>query len=126
MKAILKILVLTLAILMSVITITAAEVNKTKNNNFEVTPPEDTIFTEIQQKNIIDYLTKNKELPVSKGLTCILFGHDTAIERWTLTYHKEHASAPRCIRNVYDVSACSRCDYMASDLVLSIRVFCCS
>jgi len=125
MKTMAKSLMITMVMLMCILSITAVE-GYTKHSNVEVEPPENTSFTIAQQQNIIDYLVYKKETPAPKGLTCFLFGHSLTLERWSVTYHLEHSTAPKCIRNVYDVSYCSRCDYITSELVSTVRVFCCS
>ena len=60
------------------------------------------------------------------GLTCTLFGHKLETTVTTTITHKARATAPRCLRQYYDYSSCTRCDYEASTLKSSSYIHCCA
>lgn len=62
------------------------------------------------------------------GLTCTLFGHDIYTTKATRWDHKKFATAPRCLRETFDIEDCQRdgCDYLVRTLTESTRVNCCS
>jgi hypothetical protein len=59
------------------------------------------------------------------NLICTLFGHDLSTTTVTATHHKVNVHDPRCLVEVYHVSACSRCNYTNPELVGSVYIFCC-
>lgn len=59
------------------------------------------------------------------GLTCTLFGHDLEIGTTYTITHKARATEPRCLKQTYNYSACTRCDYEASTLISSTYIYCC-
>ena len=60
------------------------------------------------------------------GLTCTLFGHKLETTTTTKITHKARTTAPRCLKQVYNYSACTRCDYETSTLQSSSYIYCCS
>ena len=60
------------------------------------------------------------------GLTCTLFGHKLETTTTYTITHKARSTAPRCLKQYYDYSACTRCDYEASTLKSSTYIHCCS
>ncbi len=59
------------------------------------------------------------------GLTCTLFGHKLESEIVVTIEHKVYPTSPRCLRTVYEVFHCTRCDYVESNFVSSIYLVCC-
>lgn len=59
------------------------------------------------------------------NIICTLFGHDLSTTAVTATHHKVHVHNPRCLVELYHVTACSRCNYTDAELVTSVFVFCC-
>ncbi len=60
------------------------------------------------------------------GLLCDILGHNLETTTATEITHKVNTSAPRCLRRIYKVSACSRCDYSTKTLTSSEYIFCCA
>lgn len=56
---------------------------------------------------------------------CSVFGHNIKTSSVETITHKERATAPRCLRRIYDVEACTRCDYTSSTLISSLYIQCC-
>lgn len=60
------------------------------------------------------------------GLGCTLFGHDLVTEGAFVTYHKQRASEPRCLRKTYEITYCEDCDdYYEEVLLFSYYIPCC-
>jgi len=61
-----------------------------------------------------------------ENLICTLFGHNLeGPVTVTATHHKVRQYAPRCLKEVYHVSYCTRCDYTESELHNDFYIFCC-
>jgi hypothetical protein len=59
------------------------------------------------------------------NIICTLFGHDLSTTTVTATHHKVHVHNPRCLVELYHVTACSRCNYTDPELVGSVFIVCC-
>lgn len=59
------------------------------------------------------------------NIICTIFGHNLSTTTVTATHHKVHVYNPRCLVEIYDVTACSRCNYTDAELVGSLYIFCC-
>lgn len=59
------------------------------------------------------------------NIICTLFGHDLSTTTVTATHHKVLVHEPRCLVEIYDVTACSRCNYTDAELVGSVFICCC-
>lgn len=59
------------------------------------------------------------------NIICTLFGHDLSTTTVTATHHKVHVHEPRCLVEIYHVTACSRCNYTDPQLVGSGFICCC-
>jgi hypothetical protein len=59
------------------------------------------------------------------NIICTLFGHDLSTTTVTATHHKAKPHEPRCLMEVYHVTACSRCNYTDPELVGSVFIVCC-
>ena len=59
------------------------------------------------------------------NIVCTIFGHKLSTTTVTATHHKVLPYDPRCLLEIYDVTACSRCDYTDAVLVHSTYILCC-
>ena len=59
------------------------------------------------------------------GLLCSILGHEEETSLQTVIVHKTRATSPRCDKNVYQITTCSRCGYMVETLVRSSKYVCC-
>jgi len=74
----------------------------------------------------INYSSSSIPAPtLPDNIICTLFGHDLSTTTVTATHHKVHVYNPRCLVEIYHVTACSRCNYTDSELITSVYVFCC-
>jgi hypothetical protein len=61
-----------------------------------------------------------------ENIICSIFGHNLApTGTVTVTHHKAKTYNPRCLKDVYHVVYCTRCDYAMEELYDSFYVFCC-
>ena len=58
------------------------------------------------------------------NIICSLFGHDLAYSTVTVTHHKVRIYDPRCLKELYDVTYCTRCDYTVENFVGSGYISC--
>lgn len=59
------------------------------------------------------------------NIICTIFGHDLSTSTVTATHHKVHVHEPRCLMELYHVTACSRCNYTDAELIGSAFICCC-
>lgn len=59
------------------------------------------------------------------GLMCTLFGHKTEQNTVGVITHKVRTSSPRCKRELYLVTTCTRCDYQEQELTSTSYIVCC-
>ncbi len=78
-----------------------------------------------RNKFIAHYFECEDDGTVAYGLTCTLFGHNLESSVVTAITHKASATAPRCLRETFDVETCSRCDYTNSTLIDATYIYCC-
>ncbi len=123
MKNIFRATILILLIAMSCMSSFA--LNPTYDSH-EVIFASDSAFTEIQKQNIINHFIGTDDHVASVQCILCLFGHNLTTERIEYITHRYYESAPRCLRETYDVSTCSRCDYTSSTFVSSVRIGCCT
>lgn len=100
--------------------------------NVEVLFDSTSIFSDEQREAIAGVLAGvSEDGPVNGGattygLTCTLFGHKLESEMVVTITHKVNETAPRCEKTVYQVFHCTRCDYVESNFVSSVYIYCCN
>ncbi len=86
----------------------------------------DNNLTKEQQKAVAEKLVSDEyDLTQTYGLGCTLFGHDYKYTTVSVIRHKVRTSAPKCIKDMYDVTYCEDCDYTEQTLTGSINIYCC-
>lgn len=80
---------------------------------------------EFRSKAIAHYFNHDDEIAATYGLICTLFGHKLESSVVTTITHKVSATAPRCLRETYEMEVCSRCDYTNPILISSSYISCC-
>lgn len=87
---------------------------------------EDSELSYEKQQFIADKLVNGYVEPeVSTYSWCWLTGHDKVSESVSVITHKLNDKNPRCMRETYEVTTCTKCDYYNQDLVSTIYIFCC-
>ena len=80
---------------------------------------------EYRSKVIAHYFSHENDGATAYGLTCTLFGHKLESSVVSAITHKVRATDPRCLRERYNMQACSRCDYVTQSLIDSSYISCC-
>ena len=80
---------------------------------------------DFRNKAIAHYFNHEDDSAAVYGLTCTLLGHKIESSVITAVKHKVSSTAPRCLRETYNVETCSRCDYTSSTLISSVYISCC-
>ena len=98
------------------------------NSDIEIIIENESVSAETKTKIEKYYSTENHndDGATTYGLTCTLLGHKIESSTVSVVSHKVSATAPRCLKKIYDYEACTRCDYESSDLITSSYIFCCS
>lgn len=81
---------------------------------------------EFRDKFILNYFNGEDDGTATYGLMCTLFGHKIETTTVAAVTHKAKATSPRCLREIYDVDNCTRCDYNKSTLVTRSYIVCCA
>lgn len=89
---------------------------------------DDTSISEAKRQQIADSLVYGTE--DEDGATvlswCWLIGHNYTVDIVIVITHKVNPTTPRCLRETFEVTTCTRCDYYNIELISSTYIFCCS
>lgn len=88
----------------------------------------ESVLSTEQKQFVADKIVSGEPLiddGVSTYALCWLTGHDIISESVTVVEHKVRAEVPRCLRNIYTVESCSKCDHMEYTLIASNYIYCC-
>lgn len=83
-----------------------------------------TLFDATQRQNIISVLLNGDDGIAPCGLAC-LFGHNYEIEYVTTITHCASDTQPRCLEEVFEIEACTRCDKANVTQIASYYITCC-
>lgn len=87
---------------------------------------ENTNLSEEQREAIAHNLVFGEDDTVQTyGLMCTLFGHNTEENKVSVITHKVKTTSPRCKRETYNVTICTRCDYQEQELTSTSYIVCC-
>lgn len=81
--------------------------------------------TEQDREIITAHLVCEDENSTTYGLWCTLFGHSYETHSATKITHCVYDTDPRCLREIYEVQLCSRCEDTVSKLIGSAYITCC-
>ena len=84
----------------------------------------DTIFEESERVQIAQSLADDTTAPSTCGILC-LFGHDYEAENVATITHCVYDTQPKCLKEIFEVKKCTRCDYTESELLSSAYIVCC-
>ena len=93
--------------------------------NVTVIFDENSTLDEQTQKAIAEYLVYGGEQPTTYGLWCTLFGHSYETQTVITITHCVYDTEPRCLKEIYDVDVCTRCEHTVSELIGSAYITCC-
>lgn len=97
------------------------------HTHIEIYFEDETLSEEFKEKATAYFLNgATDDGAATYGLTCTLFGHKLETGSTTAITHKARTTAPRCLKKIYEYSACTRCDYETSTLISSAYIHCCA
>jgi len=88
----------------------------------------ESVFSAEQKQFVADKIVSGASLiddGVSTYALCWLTGHDIVEEEVSVVTHNVYTSAPRCVREIYLVETCSKCDHLEYTLINTSPIFCC-
>ena len=98
-----------------------------ETDEIEIVIENDELSEEMKERIIAYYLDDNHDDDTATyGLTCTLLGHNLENSKTSTITHKARSTAPRCLKKVYNHSACTRCDYQEATLYSSTYIHCCA
>ena len=116
-----KIIALTLAMILSLslfMTVGASNVKYTYGD-VEIIFEEDCTFSEEMKQKIADYIVNGDDGASTYNLLCTLFGHQEEVTGVTTISHKVRDTHPRCLRQIWELHACTRCEEALDVILLS-------
>lgn len=91
----------------------------------EVFIPED-LSPEVRAKILANMFGETDSEPEQdRNIICTLFGHDYEITYSYSTSHNVYTTSPKCVRNTYKNSTCTRCGHTETELYKSERISTC-
>lgn len=130
MKKIVSVFMALILCVLSAALITSASENPTvviTTDDAEYTVEfENTNLSQEQREAVAHNLVFGKDDTVQTyGLMCTLFGHKTEVNSVSVITHKVKTTSPRCKREIYHVTTCTRCDYQEQELSGTSYISCC-
>lgn len=134
MKNIIRIITASLIISLLTISLIAADritdSNKVIQEDITIIYSDTTQLTTLQKEQISSYLVTGEQSKQMQamGLLCTLLGHnmeDTGEGIIKIT-HRAFATQPRCLKQTYAISSCTRCGELSSKLIGDVVMSCCS
>lgn len=108
------------------LSVSATEGNVYTLDNVDVIFAEDSVFDVTAQQHIAHTMVDGDDGAVAYNLLCTLFGHNESTEYVETITHKAYPTAPRCYSQMWEITACTRCNEVISQRVLSdAYIFCC-
>ena len=125
-----KIIALVLAMILTLsfcVTVSATDVKNTYcYEDIEIIFAEDSIFSEEMKLHIADYIVNGEDGVATYNLLCTLFGHKETVESVTTISHKVRSTNPRCLQQIWEIHACTRCNEALDQIVLGeAYISCC-
>ena len=119
-------IILTITAVWASATETNTQYTYQKNNTAYTVEFIETELSEEQQEQVANRLIHAEDSDATiYGLTCTLFGHKLTESTVGVITHKVRTYAPRCKREIYDVTVCERCDYQTQTLSGTSYILCC-
>ncbi len=99
-----------------------------ERDNVEIIFNEKTPFTSVQREQIVSCLYGDcvyEMKAASYNLICALFGHDYIYDTVITITHKVRDANPRCLREIFEIGLCTRCDATTMTCLNSAYITCC-
>jgi hypothetical protein len=78
-----------------------------------------------QQENIAQLLVNPEYGVAQANLICNIFGHKNTTEGVTTITHKVSATSPRCLKELFTITTCSRCNESTVERNAAVYISCC-
>ena len=95
-------------------------------NNVDVVFNSSSSLSNEEKQVIATILTNGEPNTQTYGLLCTLFGHNNSTEIVTTITHCASSTAPRCLREKWEVVTCSRCGNVENTRIDYTLIYCCS
>lgn len=127
MKKIISILLVMFLLTTFCVTSTAGEATNDiyTINNKTIIFYEASVFTADEQQVIAELLANSDQVHSTYGLMCTLFGHKNTSETVETITHCVEAKSPRCLRETFLVTKCSRCGETTTERINYAYISCC-
>ena len=87
---------------------------------------ENSSFDADVQQYIADIMINGDDGTTAYNLWCNLFGHKETIESVETITHKARTLSPRCLSQLWEIHACTRCNEVLEQILLSqAYIVCC-
>lgn len=100
--------------------VSAADIESTYHYDYvEIMFAEDSTLNEEMKQKIADYIINGDDGVSTYNLLCTLLGHKETIEYVATISHKVSPTHPRCLRQTWEVTGCTRCEEALGMVLLS-------
>lgn len=94
-------------------------------DNVEFIFNSNSVFSNEEQLRIAQALLSPSDNAQTYGLMCTLFGHKYTSEVVVTVTHNVNSSAPKCLRETWQLNVCSRCEHTEGTVIDSYYINCC-
>lgn len=95
-------------------------------DNIDVVFDSNTLLNSNERQVIAEYLVADPSEQVQTyGLMCNLFGHKNTTEIVYTITHEVNSTSPKCLRETWEITTCSRCNNTETTLINHYFVDCC-
>lgn len=94
--------------------------------DLEVIFDENSEFSDTMKQNTVYYLVNGDDGISTYNLLCTLFGHKETVEAVGSISHKVSPTNPRCLKQIWEVTGCTRCEEaLGMELLGETYITCC-
>ena len=109
-----KIAALVLAMILTLsfcVAASATSVNKSYiYGDLEIVFEENSVYSDEMKARVADYIVNGDDGASTYNLLCTLFGHKETVEAVATISHKVDPVNPRCLKQIWEVTGCTRCE----------------
>lgn len=125
-----KIIALTFAMILTLsfcMSVSASNIESTyMYGDLEIVFAEDSAFSDEMKEVIVGYIINGDDGATTYNLLCTLFGHKETVELVGTISHKVDPKDPRCLRQTWEVTGCTRCEEaLGMELLGETYITCC-
>ncbi len=94
-------------------------------SNIDIIFEEDSSLTLHEKELVREYILTGHTSQQTRGLSCLLFGHEYQTEYIYAVVHMVRNAPPRCDRELYRVNVCTKCEDVQSEYISVSAIYCC-